>query len=926
MLVVLLGLSCFLLSEEGSHWVPHITAPNGHYTTQITLHNQNSGSESVVLDWYDRAGQLIEQTSHQVAGETVLVVDDFPVGASHVRLSQGVVGLQASYQSHQLEAAANLPALIPAHDWVLDLPDTDQFYTGLAIVQVGDNDADIRLTVFDETDSQITVFYPGALIEMAPFEKRLWIVDRSKVEGAKRLRLASNQPILVYALSGPLQTETRPLFAVDIQASDVVTHVSGPSDLNVEARSALRDFREVLQRFDTLVPATFLDSYASDRPYLNYVEHDPHGSAGMEQILEHFPLNDPAWQQLEESGFVILKEPRFPNMYTLYREIFMRHLPVYVSADSIMDTLHVSFDRILIELERRVFVLQLQNMLQTVLWQGSDLRALSGPQSDWLVDDVVWWLYTAQSLLSGSTTQVPPSQLSRVTLFLQAVESGSLQEFDYFGSNYKLDFSQYKARGHYTRSPDLIRYFQCMTFIQRLPFYVDESPRHAAVAWAISNLTADGLTSLDQWLSLFFGDPDSMDAAQMNMLAGSLNIQKADWFVDETNYLAFRLDLEKRDLGRQQILSHILDHNPNSTDFTPLPKLFSVLGQRYAVDSHVLSNVVWDRVPALDDGTKRTMPDPLDAWFALGNRFTLNSLSQDVVLYEYQKNLAAMDWIIAGISDSFWDANWYHGWLNALRTLNRDTTSSGYPDTMRTQAWEQKTMNSQCGSWAQLRHDSLLYVKQSYSSYGCEYPDAWVDPYPDFYRQLQTLVDLAHDRLGPAVFNIKLPEQGGLPAFDGSRVKRFLESFSTSMEQLALIAESMQNAEPLSEEALAFFNGMLTLEGCVSDDYRGWLTNMLYGFQLAEAENFEPTLADVHTDPGDEWTQPQYLHVGAGQPRLMIITIDQGCGSRAYVGPVFGYHQLTLPERQTDEWFADHLEAQTENEDWTPDWLKQIVK
>ena len=46
-------------------------------------------------------------------------------------------------------------------------------------------------------------------------------------------------------------------------------------------------------------------------------------------------------------------------------------------------------------------------------------------------------------------------------------------------------------------------------------------------------------------------------------------------------------------------------------------------------------------------------------------------------------------------------------------------------------------------SWAELRHDTLLYAKQSYSAAaGCEYPDAYVDPYPAFYGKLEAFAGL----------------------------------------------------------------------------------------------------------------------------------------------------------------------------------------
>src|SRR6185436_1491987 len=61
----------------------------------------------------------------------------------------------------------------------------------------------------------------------------------------------------------------------------------------------------------------------------------------------------------------------------------------------------------------------------------------------------------------------------------------------------------------------------------------------------------------------------------------------------------------------------------------------------------------------------------------------------------------------------------------------------GLPAVARTEAWGRRVLNTQLASWAQLRHDTILYVKQSYTTgAACEFPEAYVDPYPAFYARL----------------------------------------------------------------------------------------------------------------------------------------------------------------------------------------------
>jgi len=50
---------------------------------------------------------------------------------------------------------------------------------------------------------------------------------------------------------------------------------------------------------------------------------------------------------------------------------------------------------------------------------------------------------------------------------------------------------------------------------------------------------------------------------------------------------------------------------------------------------------------------------------------------------------------------------------------------------------QQRVLNGQLGSWAELRHNTVLYVKESYTGMPvCEYPDAYVEPNPTFFARV----------------------------------------------------------------------------------------------------------------------------------------------------------------------------------------------
>src|SRR5690606_40805394 len=84
----------------------------------------------------------------------------------------------------------------------------------------------------------------------------------------------------------------------------------------------------------------------------------------------------------------------------------------------------------------------------------------------------------------------------------------------------------------------------------------------------------------------------------------------------------------------------------------------------------------------------------------------------------------------------------------AYTTLVRsDPAAVGMPEITGTEAWNRRILNTQLASWAELRDDTLLYAKQSYTGVpGCEYPDAYVED------RKSTRLNSSHVKISYAVF------------------------------------------------------------------------------------------------------------------------------------------------------------------------------
>ena len=213
------------------------------------------------------------------------------------------------------------------------------------------------------------------------------------------------------------------------------------------------------------------------------------------------------------------------------------------------------------------------------------------------------------------------------------------------------------------------------------------------------------------------------------------------------------------------------------------------------------------------------MPDPLDALFVLGNDDVLPLLEEELERYYYAPNLAAQRFLVDTYGYDFWSGSLYNTWLSAIRALNPPEDASQLPLFMQTTAWQQQKMNTQLASWAQLRHDNLLYAKTSYAGYVlCSFPHSYVEPYPLFYERLGNFAG----RAGAFFSNYG----------DGELIQRIVlhyQRYAEIMARLKNLAEKELAGEPFSVEDGEFLATMLYEKKVGCDTYySGWLTDLFY--------------------------------------------------------------------------------------------------
>jgi hypothetical protein len=336
--------------------------------------------------------------------------------------------------------------------------------------------------------------------------------------------------------------------------------------------------------------------------------------------------------------------------------------------------------------------------------------------------------------------------------------------------------------------------------------------------------------------------------------------------------------------------------------------VFKLFGQRYIIDSHILSNVVYDRIDYMGEKVKRLLPKCYDVLFALGNNAAGDFLESEFEQYPYYQNLASMRYLIDGYDDKYWKESLYTSWLNMIRKLNPpdDDNRSNLPDFMKTAAWWQQKMNTQLAGWAQLRHDNLLYAKPSYTMVICSYPHVYLEPEPDFYRAYTTM----------AKNTVELIESNLIADADDENIEKLISSMKQwIIDYFNTIAEIGQKMEAIAERELlgtttkedieylcSIFTTKTTPEGCSKTIHpSSWFSRMFY-MGPSDAKKPDYIVADIHTEPntGSVW------HVGTGKFNMALVVAKNENGQKtAFMGPVMSYHetwQSNFRRLNDEEW------------------------
>jgi len=667
--------------------------------------------------------------------------------------------------------------------------------------------------------------------------------------------------------------------------------------------------------------------------------------------LEKAPLSSQAMNLLRQNGFVVTRGGE-DEMYEVYAECKKNNQSIFVTTDTVLHTCHIFFDYLLriLEIERLYgFTTELTKRMldlsQAQYEEAKDEDIKEAARLNigfFMVANKIFRPdvqpgYGLKGLIQKELGNMEAHEGLKFRELLIYVDNPSLFETPYAYE----DYSQYIPRGHYTRNETFKKYFKAMMWYGRIDFKLrpkksktglDHGRKMTIQAILMTDAMMEDEKAYQLWKQVyeptvyFVGKTDDLYVDDYKKLI--IELFPSEGTVDKYNEqdkLAVFIDRAMK-LRPPKILSGAAFVEDGEFDATT--KAFRFMGQRFIPDSYMFQELVFrikggkvllkyngsgkpftlENVPAA--GPARAFPRGLDVLAVLGSKRALEILERegDTEYDFYDDLLLKLKKEFAALSTEEWKQNLYWRWLHCLLPLIEENEDQRIPAFMQNTAWTDKEIQAVLGSWTELRHDTILYAKQSYPMVatsmpykGPEFTFGYVEPYPEVYKRIKEMMADLRNNLARLGINIE-----GIP----ERISMFEEILTS----LVTISEKELNGAELTDVEYDLIWNI------------GRRLSMLRGFprQIMEkitsgTDDKIDLVADVHTDVNSK----KVLEEGVGAPFNIFVIIKDMKGYRLCRGAVFSYYEFKHPmaDRLTDEKWQEMRNRRPPQPDWTKSFI-----
>jgi hypothetical protein len=632
------------------------------------------------------------------------------------------------------------------------------------------------------------------------------------------------------------------------------------------------------------------DPYGRDAPPASL-----QGVVVHEQILAALDAAG-AVPNLTEHGFTIVPgDTRY--FHHIYEGAEYAGYPVFVTTDAAYHVWHLAFDKILREVEQQALLPALEAMLaRLVELARAQESELAGTPLEEPANRVRQFFEAAATLAEIDVGPIGPLADQEVSL---AQEAAGRDQSPTIGANVdtgfisrETDYSLFRPRGHYTRNPDLERFFRAMSQLGNNAFLYSPAEGLQMGILATRALLSDPDVEA-AWQRIYEPTAFLVGAADDYTpfeVSAAVNAAIPTGWVD-VQVLA---DLETvAAVGEKLVASRPVQINPEAASVR-------IMGSRFVIDSFIYDQLVIPNV------TERDAASPLDLAAAAGSQwaYDIQDAAGETDYPGYEAGLDAMRSLLAGREITDWGRTVYDAWLYALEPMWLPRGAE-FPDFMQTPEWQAKSHQTGFGSYTELKHDTILYTKQAVAEGGGEEPPTpprhWVEPDPVVYERLAAVTALM---------------RSGLMSRDllADEYVSLLDDLEEFYSWLASIAHDELAGRPISPE---------------DNEQLSWIGGSLESFWFRTSDldlgpdsgpdSHAALVADIMSNAGG------VLELGTGFVDRIFVLVPNDAGVfQVAVGGVYSYYEFwNSGPRLTDEEWRVMLENGEAPE--RPDWQQAIL-
>lgn len=661
-----------------------------------------------------------------------------------------------------------------------------------------------------------------------------------------------------------------------------------------------------------------IDARMTELRQHQFIQRDSYYLGNTNNIVNLFQFKDidkEILEKLQQNNFVITKGNNL-QLFHAYEENDYRQVPNFITTDLYLQAFHMYFSYILKSLEKQHIIPTLEMLCHS--FNAACIKLAEQTEDESLKDmaEHAATFYAIPYYLLTNKTLTVPSKYE--TEYQEEIEHINKQE-DNFSDflSYKdayFPYSLFKPRGHYTREPQLQAYFKAMMWLQTACFCREQQEQlkrsifQAAVLCTYKSIDQTPLIKLYQHiytpLTFLMGEADNLsifDIARILEKNNAIHIEDAltAGQIEKVNQALIELAKHKNNIKPQ-------------IEITCRDKI-NFMPQRYLSDNEVTQKLV-----DVNPNSQRAYPKGLDVFATFGTG-TAESLLID--FYKEPNNWSEYSKELQQLKDKFKTSkstqlSVYELWMKSLLTMQQ--TDKNNPGFMQTPEWGYKNLNTALASWAELKHDAILYGEQPMAAEcgGAGPPDpivvGYVEPNLPFWRKMENILQATRLIL----------QQNDCMTDDLKGKTDQLNDYVTFLIQ---VTEKELRGEKLTEpeyrtleymgSSIEYFTLSVVDPDLHLDDW-----SLVQGPDKSIA-----IVAGIYTRNIRGCNKNGILHIATGNANNIYVVVEIEGNLYLTRGATFSYYEFVQPlgTRLTDEEWQKMLEEKKAPA--VPEWMKSIL-